>query len=107
MDVESKFLQSQLLQSLIMFRYIDMFFIWTHGKEKLQLFLTDLNNYTPHIKFTYEFNEENKSFLDLNVSFCNHKLTTDLHVKPTNRHQRLHCQRILTIQKVTLYIVRD
>ena len=67
-----------------------MFFIWTHGEEKLQLFLTELNNYSPHIKFTYEFNKEHISFLDLIVSFCDGKLTTDLHVKPTDRNQYLH-----------------
>ena len=58
-DVQSKFLETQSLQPLIWFRYIDdLFFIWTHGEEKLQLVLTDLNNYIPHIKLTYEFNKE-------------------------------------------------
>ena len=57
-DIESKFLETQSLQPLIWFRYIDdVFFMWTHGEEKLQLFLTDLNNYNPLIKFTYEFNK--------------------------------------------------
>ena len=67
-----------------------MFFIWTHGEEKLLLLLTDLNNYNPSIKFTYEFNKELISFLDLKISFCDGKLTTDLPVKPTDRHQYLH-----------------
>ena len=57
-EVESKYLETQSLQPLIWFRYTDdVFFIWSHGEEKLQLFLTDLNNYNPHIKFTYEFNK--------------------------------------------------
>ena len=43
-DVESKFLETQSLQPLISFRYIDVFFIWTDGEEKLQLFISDLNN---------------------------------------------------------------
>ena len=89
-DVESKFIETQSLQPLIWFRYIDdLFFIWTHGEEKLQLFLRDLNNYNPHIKFTYEFHKEHISFLDFKVSFCDGKLTTDMHVKPTDRHQYL------------------
>ena len=67
-----------------------MFFIWTNEEEKLQLFLTDLTKYNPHIKSTYEFNKEYISFLDLNASFCDGKLTTDLHVKPTDRHQYFH-----------------
>ena len=33
---------------------------------------------------------KNTSFLDLKVSLCDGKLTTDLHVKPTDRHQYLH-----------------
>ena len=90
-DVERKFLETQSLQPLIWFRYIDdEFFIWTHGEEKLLLFLTDLNNYNPHIEFTYEFNKEHISFLDLKVSFCEGKLTRDLHVKRNDRHQYLH-----------------
>ena len=70
-DVESKFLEPQSLQPLIWFRYIDdALFIWTHGEEKLQLFLSDLNNYNPNIKFTYKSPREHISFLDLKVSFC-------------------------------------
>ena len=57
---------------------------------KLQLFLTDLNNYNPHIKLTDEFDKGRISFLDLKVSFCDGELTTDLHVEPTDRHQYLH-----------------
>ena len=90
-DIESKYLETQSLQPLIWFRYIDdVFFIWAHEEEKLQLFCTDLNNYNLHIKFTYEFNKEHILFLGLNVSFCDGKLTTDLHVKPTDTHQYLH-----------------
>ena len=33
---------------------------------------------------------KNTLFLDLKVSLCDGKLTTDLHVKPTDRHQYLH-----------------
>ena len=57
---------------------------------KLQLFLTDLNNYNPHIKLTDEFDKGRISFLDLKVSFCDGELITDLHVEPTDRHQYLH-----------------
>ena len=45
-DIESKFVETRSLQPLYWFRYIDdVFFIWTHGEEKLQLLLTNLNNY--------------------------------------------------------------
>ena len=94
-DVESKFLKTQSLQPLIWLRYIDnVFFIWTHAEEKLQLLLTDLNNYNPHIKFTYESNKEHILFLVLKVSLCDGKLTTDLHVRSFDRHQSLHCPSV-------------
>ena len=47
---------------------INVFLIWTHGKEKLEEFLKDINNYHSNIKFTHEFNKENIPFLDLQVS---------------------------------------
>ena len=88
-DVESKFLEAQSLQLLIWFRYIDdVFFIWTREEENLQL--TNLNNDILQINMTSRFNKEHISFLDLNVTFYDTKLTTDLHVKPTDRHQYLH-----------------
>ena len=85
-DVESKFPQTQSLQPLILFWYIDdLFFIWTHGEEKLQLFLTDLTNCNPYIKLTHEFDKGRILFLDLKVSFCDGKLTIDSHVEPTDK----------------------
>ena len=89
-DVENKFLETQSLQLLIQFWYIDDLFFQTHGEEKLQLFLTNLNNYNPYIKFTYGFNKEHILFLNVIVSFCDGKLTTDLHAKLTDSHQYLH-----------------
>ena len=46
-DLQTNFLQSQSLQPLVWFRYIDdIFFIWTHGNDKLEKFLDDLNSLT-------------------------------------------------------------
>ena len=89
-DVEIKFLETQSLQPLFWFRYIDdVFFIWTHGEGKIQLFLTDLKNYNLILNLHMSL-IKNTSFLDLKVSVCDDKLTTDLHVKPTDRHLYLH-----------------
>ena len=45
-QVETEFLKTQKHKPLVWFRYIDdVFFIWTHGKETLSLFLEDLNNF--------------------------------------------------------------
>ena len=88
-EIKTNFLQTQEFQPLVWFRYIDdVFFIWTHGPDKLVSFMTEFNNYS--IKFTYESNKENITFLDLNVSFSGNKLTTDFHTKSTDKHQYLH-----------------
>ena len=42
-----------------------------------------LKNYHPNIKFTHEFNKESIASLAL-------KVTTDLHIKSTDKYQYLH-----------------
>ena len=89
--IETNFLDTQEFKPLVWFRYInDVFFIWTHGKEKLEEFLKDFNNYHHNIKFTYEFSKENILFLDLQVRLSGGQFTTDLHIKSTDKHQYLH-----------------
>ena len=47
-EIETKFLDTQEFKPLIWFRYIDdVFFIWTHDKEKLEEFLKILITTTP------------------------------------------------------------
>ena len=91
-DLETKFLQSRSLQPLVLFRYIDnIFFIWSHGNEKLENFLdNNLSSFDNNIKFTYESSKDNVIFLDLIVKLSKGRLTTDLHVKDTDRYQYLH-----------------
>ena len=90
-DLETKLLESQHLQPLVWLRYTDdIFFIWTHGEESLKKFLDELNGFNQYIKFTYEYSVENIPFLDLKVGLKDGKTATDLHVKPTDRHQYLH-----------------
>ena len=52
--------------------------------------MTEFNNYHPNVKFTYESNKENITFLDLDVSLSRKKLTTDPHTKSTDKYQYLH-----------------
>ena len=52
--------------------------------------MTEFNTYHTNIKFTYEANKENITFLDLNVGLSGKKLTTGLHAKSTDKHQYLH-----------------
>ena len=85
--LETDFLNTQEYLPLVWYRYIDdIFFIWTHGEEKLKFFLDDLNKYHPNINFTHQSNKEYINFLDLTVSLLDNRVSTDLYVKPTDRH---------------------
>ena len=76
---------------MVWFRYIDdIFFIWTHGEEKLEEFMTDFNAFNPNIQFTYESSKKSIVFLDLDVALYNGRLESTVHVKPADRHQYLH-----------------
>ena len=68
----------------------DVFFIWTHGKEKFASFINLLNNYNSNIKFTHDSNKEHIPILDLNMNLSGNKVSTDLYIKSTDRHQYLH-----------------
>ena len=69
-EIETKFLETQEFQPLVWFRYIDdVFFIWTHGPDKLVSFMTEFNNYHSNGKFTYELNKENITLLDLDLVY--------------------------------------
>ena len=90
-DLETKFLEGQHYQPLVWLRYIDdIFLICTHAEESLKKFLKELTDFSKYIKFTYEYSSKNIPFLDLSVSLKDGKSSTDLHVKPTDRHQYLH-----------------
>ena len=88
--LETNFLKTQTLQTLLWFRYINVFFLWTHGEENLKWFLDNLNNYDHNIKCTYEYSKNEILFLHLKVGIKNCYITTDLYVKDTDRHQYLH-----------------
>ena len=51
-EVETTFLETQEMKPLVWFRYIDVFFIWTHGQEKLDSFFKELNRCNSYLKFT-------------------------------------------------------
>ena len=79
------------MKPLVWFRFIDdVFSIWTHGQEKLDSFLEELNRCKSSLKFTYESSKTSIALLDLKLSLSNGYLSTDLHIKFTDRHQFLH-----------------
>ena len=67
-----------------------MFFIWTHGQKKPDSFLEEFNRCNSYLKLTYESSKTSIPFLDLKVSLSNGDISTDLHIKSTDRHQFLH-----------------
>ena len=60
------------MKPLVCFRYIDdVFFIGTHGQEKLHSFLEEPNRCNSYLKFTYESRKTSIPFVDLKVSLSN------------------------------------
>ena len=53
--------------------------------------MKSLNEFHTCIKFTCESNKESIAFLDIKVSLRSDKVFTDVYIKPTDRHQYLHC----------------
>ena len=85
--VETEFLKTQERAPLVCFRYIDdIFFIQTHGKEHLQIFLQEPNNFDSDFKFTYEPNEKEIPFLDIKIKLNEGKICTYLYIKSTDKH---------------------
>ena len=90
--MEGELLEKKECKTFTWLRHInDIFFISSHGGEKLKTFLENLDQFHPNIKFTHESNTESIRFLDLRVKLSQAKFETDLHVKPTDRIQYIHC----------------
>ena len=93
--LEDRILRSCPSRPFVWQRYMDEVFffflnIWTHSEERLQEFISYLNQYHPTIQFTYERLQSYLTFLD--VSACKDSsgsLQTDLYCKPTDTHQYL------------------
>ena len=88
-EVETEFLKTEEQAPQVWFRYIDDI-IQTHGKEYPQNFLQELNNFNPDLKFTYELNETEISFLDLVVKLSEGKISADHYIKYKDRQQYIH-----------------
>ena len=67
----------------------DIFAIWIHGKPFLCAFINSLNRHNSTIKFTATWFAEQVIFLDTRVYLRDGLTGTDLHVKPTDKHQYL------------------
>ena len=71
-------------------RYIDdIFAIWEHSQDALDLFLQQINLLHPTIKFMAEMSMERVTFLDTTVILEGGTLHTDLYTKPADTHKHL------------------
>ena len=73
-------------------RQWQLFMVWTEGEDNLKTFIHYLNSIHSTIKFTHEFSNslhQTLPFLDVQVHLDNKQIQTDLHTKPTDKHQYL------------------
>lgn len=70
--------------------YIDIFLIWTHGKDSLHDFKQYLNRLHNTIKFTVEYSVPSNIFWDVLVHFNNNYISTFIHSKHTGSHSYLN-----------------
>ena len=96
-DVISSYQQKTGLKPYVWFRYIDdIFFIWTHGADTLDDFISYNQNYSKESGMKSNINfEVNKStvranFLDVSVEIKDNVLNTTLYSKPTDAHLYLN-----------------
>ena len=62
------------MKQWVSLKYIDdIFFVWTHGENKLDEFLERLNSFCHNLKFTLERSEQEKHFLDITVQLSGNK----------------------------------
>ena len=82
--VERNFLEAEVIKPRVCFRYIDIFFIWTESKNKLEGFLQYLNTFHPNLKFLHEESKISVNFSDVAVNINSDKFEIDLYRKPTD-----------------------
>nr|XP_048707030.1 dnaJ homolog subfamily C member 15 isoform X1 [Caretta caretta]XP_048707040.1 dnaJ homolog subfamily C member 15 isoform X1 [Caretta caretta]XP_048707048.1 dnaJ homolog subfamily C member 15 isoform X1 [Caretta caretta]XP_048707056.1 dnaJ homolog subfamily C member 15 isoform X1 [Caretta caretta]XP_048707066.1 dnaJ homolog subfamily C member 15 isoform X1 [Caretta caretta]XP_048707074.1 dnaJ homolog subfamily C member 15 isoform X1 [Caretta caretta] len=103
-DLEQRFLSSRPLMPLLYLRYIDdIFIIWTHGKEALEEFQHDFNNFHPTINLSLDQSTQEIHFLDTTVLISDGHINTTLYRKPADRYAYLHASSFYpdhTIQSI-------
>ena len=89
--MEQSAIENAPFKPYVWWRFIDdIFMVWTEGEDNLQTFLHHLNSVHPTIKLKHEFSNfshQSLPFLDVQVYLDNSLIETDLHTKPTNKHQ--------------------
>ena len=76
--VKKEVLETKIDKSFWWVKCIDnIFFIWTHGQEKLKVLSEGLNKVHPNLKFTSGSSEKNVAFLDLNIKLKQGQIELD------------------------------
>ncbi|XP_053881423.1 uncharacterized protein LOC128835776 [Malaclemys terrapin pileata] len=89
-DLEQRFLRPRPLVPLLYLRYIeDIFILWTHGKEALEEFHLDFNNFHPTINLSLDQSTQEIHFLDTTMQISDGHINT-IYQKPTDRYTYLH-----------------
>ena len=89
--MEEQFLQSCSKTPLIWLRYIDdIFGIWEGTKDEFYAFISNLNNFNPHLDFTYTISYTSIEYLDLSVIISSCHLDYSISFKSSNSHTILH-----------------
>jgi hypothetical protein len=100
---ESEFMERQQYKPHLWKRFIDdIFMVWPHGLESLNIFIKELNEFSS-LKFTHTISPNAATFLDVDINIDNGQLITSIHVKPTNHMQYLHynsCHPSRTIRSI-------
>ena len=66
------------VKSSVWFWYIvDIFFVWTHGRENHQVYLDDFTKFRRNVNFTHETSEQSVTFLDFKFNLIDEGITTD------------------------------
>ena len=92
-NLNNRAIENATYKPFVWRRFIDdIFMVWTEGEEHLKTFISYLNSIHPTIKFTHEYSSSRNQtlpFLDVQVHLHNNEIQTDLHTKPTDKHQYL------------------
>jgi hypothetical protein len=67
----------------------DCFFLWNHGVDELNKFVTYLNSCHDSIKFEVNFSVDKVCFLDTVTSIIDNVIHTNVYTKPTDKKQYL------------------
>ena len=87
--LEMDFLGSCDKTPLIWLRFLDdIFMIWNHSEQDRHDFISKINNCRDTIKFTFNYSNQEATFLDVNIKMKeNGELDTSVHEKVTSCHQ--------------------